>query len=382
MNLTLSLTHACNLACTYCYAGPKHQALMSEEVARRAIRLALDRARGTLILGFFGGEPLLAWDLLRRTWTLAAEAARERDVALRTVLTTNGTRADKRRAAWLAEHGVCVAVSLDGHRAMHDTHRRAAGGGSSFQAALTGLRALRSRIPAVQVLTVVTPATVGLLVEGCRWLVDEEGVGDVSVNPDYSAPWGDESAAGLADAYDGLGDLLIERYRAGRPVRLRPLDSKIVLHLKGGYADCDRCGFGQSELAVAPSGRLYPCERLIGADVCADGRYVLGDVFTGPSAERVEALRPRTRAPAPECEACPILSRCMHFCGCINAVTTGRPDLPGGMVCAHERAAVRAADRVARTLFSEANPWFMQRFYRERAPSGNTVRPTGEQALD
>ncbi|MBM4398573.1 MAG: radical SAM protein, partial [Deltaproteobacteria bacterium] len=63
MNLTLSLTHACNLACTYCYGGAKRHAVMSWDVVRRAVDIGAAAARGTLTVGFFGGEPLLAWDL-------------------------------------------------------------------------------------------------------------------------------------------------------------------------------------------------------------------------------------------------------------------------------------------------------------------------------
>src|SRR5687768_2203189 len=117
VELTLNLTHACNLGCSYCFAGEKTDRAMDPETGRKGLRLALDRAeRGdrALDLAFFGGEPLLEADLLL---TLADEAralADERRLRLRLSVTTNGTLLTPELAAALNARGFHVAVSLDG----------------------------------------------------------------------------------------------------------------------------------------------------------------------------------------------------------------------------------------------------------------------------
>jgi uncharacterized protein len=78
MDITLALTHDCNLACGYCYAGAKSRRSMSWDVASRALALAFSHAAKELQLGFFGGEPLLEWDLLCRAAEHAESLARER----------------------------------------------------------------------------------------------------------------------------------------------------------------------------------------------------------------------------------------------------------------------------------------------------------------
>src|SRR5688572_23582092 len=101
MNLTLVLTHQCNLACGYCYAGAKDQRRMDWDTAKAAIDAALATGEKKLDLSFFGGEPLLEWDMLVKATEYAEARAPEAGVRLRTLITTNGTHLTEARLAWL-----------------------------------------------------------------------------------------------------------------------------------------------------------------------------------------------------------------------------------------------------------------------------------------
>jgi len=139
MDLTLSLTHDCNLACTYCYAGPKRCMAMTIETAMRAIDFAFAIPALTRQLGFFGGEPLLEWELLRASADYAAAVAGRLGFTFKKTVTTNATLLTEDKAAWLRQNAFWLGLSIDGNRAMHDITRPLRGGGSSFDAVIRGL---------------------------------------------------------------------------------------------------------------------------------------------------------------------------------------------------------------------------------------------------
>jgi len=365
MDVSLALTHDCNLACRYCYAGAKRPGAMPWDTARAALSFAFGFRTPKLQLGFFGGEPLLAWDLLKRCTEQAETLASEQGAELRKTVTTNATLLNPERVDWLRGHAFYPALSLDGNRAMHDATRPFADGRSSFAACLRGLRLALEGFPGVEVILVPDPCNVAHLAEGVRYLAERENVLRLSVSPNFYATWDAAGLAALRLAFDAIADFYLERHRRGRPLAINVIDSKVITRLKDGYACRDRCNFGEREIAVAPSGRLYPCERLIGDDT--DHRMCIGDVWSGfDEARRREVLARRGNVNG-ECLKCGLRRRCMNWCCCINYTLTGAIDRTDGIVCFHERAAIEVADRVAAALFAERNPAFLQRFYHEPA---------------
>ena len=362
MNLTLSLTHACNLACTYCYAAPHSPRVMTWDVAKRGIDLAFaQRPRKELVLGFFGGEPLLQWPLLQQATEYACAQAHQAGIAFTPTVTTNGLLLTEDRLQWLNTNGFFPALSLDGNRAMHEAARPTVGGRSSFAASERGVRRALKVFPDLEVIAVIDPANVAHLADGVRYLGDELGVLDISLNPNFSGSWTPETFAIWDEQYRAIGAYFLERYRANRPLTINFIDIKIITHLKRGYDCADRCSFGEQEFAVAPSGRLYPCERVIGDDT--DSALCLGDVFTGiATKKRFGILAQRGNMDEP-CRTCAIQPRCMNWCGCVNYATSGAIDRTDGVLCFHERLSVEIADQLAGTLFAEQNAAFLDRFY-------------------
>jgi radical SAM protein with 4Fe4S-binding SPASM domain len=100
------------------------------------------------------------------------------------------------------------------------------------------------------------------------------------------------------------------------------------------------------ELAVAPSGRLYPCARLVGED--RGGRLVIGDVWRGPDEGAMAGVE---RGPAdPACGECAERWRCGGRCACANLAETGTTHLPGGVQCWYEQTSARIADELGHRL--------------------------------
>ncbi len=363
MDLTLSLTHNCNLGCTYCYAGPKSRRAMTRDVVDRAVEFAFSFGTDTVQLGFFGGEPLLEWDLLRYATDVTERRADHDDVTLQKTLTTNATLFNPERLAWLDEHDFFVALSVDGNRAMHEATRPMRDGSSSFDLVMDNLEMARRALRDYEVIVVPDPSNVRHLADSVAFLADDRGVGRISINPNFYIDWPDHTLAAFAEQFHIVGDYYIERFRHHRPLYVNFIDGKIITRLKDGFEHCDRCNFGEKEVAVAPSGNLYPCERLVGTD--ENEEMVIGNVVDGFDPDTRHRLLARRGNVNPDCLDCALKARCMNWCGCINYATTGHINRVHGVVCFHEQHAIEVADHVGSTLYNEANPSFLARFYHE-----------------
>lgn len=330
LDVGLVLTHACNLACTYCYTGEKKRVRMPEAVAMRAVDLAIASARASrskLQLTYFGGEPLLEAPLLLDVAARARSLAD--DVPLVMQMTTNGTLLDAALVERLGALGVHVAISIDGTKAQHEAARPLAGGGSSWETTRRGLDLLlaaRER-HGFDVVAVVDPGTVHLLGDGVRELLDL-GVDAITLNANFGGVWGERELAVLEAQLEIVAALVVAWLRRGRWVRVQPLESALRSFTETGHVVTASCGAGSRRLAVAPSGRIYGCCRAVGEDT---GKGALGHLDAG--------------LPGPS-EGC-------TGCACANAEETGDPRVAGAAQLRHDRAVERVALRLASLLSTE-----------------------------
>ncbi|MFH2005364.1 MAG: radical SAM protein [bacterium] len=360
MKLALFLNHRCNLRCDYCYNGDKFSRRMPWDIARRTIDLALSGPRRRSQVSFFGGEPLMEMDLMKRCVDYAERRAEELDRHVRFVVTTNGTLLCGERLDFLLEHGFHMGVSLDGERRAHDVYRNYPSGRSSHSRVVQNVRETVKRYPALEVIAVVDPASAGWVDEGFEYIFDC-GVRDITFNMNYEGDWTDEACDVFEAAVERLGQSYLKRIRAGHDFTCNPLDAKIITRLKEGYSCSDQCDFGCEEIAVSPTGQFYPCERLVGMD--DDPKVQIGDIWDGVDPARRDALRNAKNVIPKDCAGCVLQGRCMYWCGCVNYATTGRVDGVTGELCWMEQLFIRTADRVASTLYKEENPIFLEKYY-------------------
>lgn len=347
MNVALVLTRACNLACGYCYTGDKVKARMSPDTAASALDFALERAEasdGRLGLSFFGGEPLLEWELLADVARKAREGAELRGLTLTLQVTTNGTLLDDDRLATLCELGVHVALSHDGTQRAHDTHRTTRaerGTHAEVDAALDRLLACGRPF---DVITVVDPATLDDLADGVRGLLDR-GVTRLTLNPSWSSRWSEAQLELLERQYEQVAAYVVAWFRRGRAVAVQPFDSALVLQASGELGPPHRCDAGRARLAVAPSGNVYGCARSVRED---DGRFALGSLAGGLAAPQ----------------------GCAEGCACASLEETGDPTTPGPLQRRHDALVAAIATRIVAALEKERvgrDTW--RRTFDVRAPN-------------
>ena len=362
--LTLCLTHDCTLRCRYCYAGRKYAHAMTRETAEAAIELGLqeaaDRTCG-LDIAFFGGEPLMEWELLQHCHGYLSSRAAEMGITIRYGITTNGTLLSQDKLEWMAERNYLIGLSLDGSPAMHDTNRRFADGRGSHAAVREALERINS-IPTLRskVICVVNPANHLYLREGVRWLSKHYG-GEIGLNFDYWSEWTDEQFDSLTQELEGMVSDLTDTYRNGQPVRLEAIDGKIRSHLYENAGFCNHCHIGEQEIAVSVDGKLFPCSRMVG--VGDEPEITFGDVRSGIDRARQHYYIATRGNATPECRICTLRHRCTNTCGCTNYAGTGTINQVSPFLCNLQQTLIRLADSMAETLYQEKNSAFMNKFY-------------------
>jgi uncharacterized protein len=330
--LVLMVNHACNLRCTYCYTGRKFHRAMPGELAHRAIQRALAsiRPNGTLELGFFGGEPLIEAELICNLTEFASAEAASRHIDVACSVTTNGTLAAG--AAWelLTRDDIDLTISFDGLPKVHDRHRVSSDGSPTSRLVLATIERLVERDRAFRVIVVVRPDNLEEIAESIVFL-NERGVRYVDLSLDLWTRWSVDDITCLGKAIKLCGKL----WRAGLPDRgISWFDEKAAELCDAQKQATARCGFGRGEIAVAPSGRMYPCERLIGEDRDEDPMQ-LGHVVDCGDFLAIHANSARDND---ECNACAMQGVCNTNCRCSNYVRTKDIRSPDALLCAWNQA--------------------------------------------
>ena len=357
MTLFISLTHNCQLRCNYCYAGKKYHKPISKETILKSIEFILNFPMRELTFGFFGGEPLLEWELLQFATYEMEKRAKEKGVVVKKTFTTNGILLDDEKVTWLREHAFYMVISLDGNEQMHNTHRVYADSNNSFNDVKTAILTLQKQYTSKEysVISVVTPQNIIYLNDSIKYLHKELNVKKIHLALNYFTQWGEETK-NYTKIYHTLGEYVIEQYRQNEEISIDIIDEKILTELEG----CASCSFAEKKISVAPSGNIYPCERLIGED---NGELSIGNVYSGFNLSKRNELISQRGNSNEECKTCELKERCTNSCGCTNYTLTNSISTTNGVVCFFQKLFIEVADNVASTLYKEKNEMFLKKFY-------------------
>jgi len=324
--VTLMVNHACNLRCAYCYTGRKFDSAMSWEVGVAAIHRALRSTAdsGLVEVAFFGGEPLVESARILDWMAYARNAAAPVNQRVRFSVTTNGTITSKEAWCVMRTADLLLTVSHDGLPAMHDRHRTdAAGRGTSHLVESTILSLISDgRNPVINL--VVRPDTLDSVPAGLTHL-HALGVEQVNLSLDVWTSWTASDGTRLEECVTRAADLWLQ-WLPGFSINWFDVKAAELAGLKSTEATV-RCGFGAGEIAIAPSGNLYPCERLIGEDRSDNPSRLPGHALDGGDFLNL--------SPAP-------FSRCDTGCRCSNFIRTGDVNRPDGLLCRLNKATTRA----------------------------------------
>ena len=292
--LCLHIAHDCNLACRYCFAkeGEYNQSkreLMSYEVGKRALDFLVENSgsRHNLEVDFFGGEPLMNFDVIKALVKYGRSIEEEKNKKFRFTLTTNGVLLNDEILDFANKEMSNLVLSIDGRKEIHDKMRPFRGGQGSYDKIVDKFKHAADSRDQMNYYVRGTFTRNNLdFSEDVKHLADL-GFEQISVEPvvaesteEYAIR--EEDIPFILDQYDKLALDLLERKKNGKPVNF----FHFMIDLTGGPCVAKRlsgCGSGTEYLSVTPTGDLYPCHQFVGKD-----EFKLGDVYTGITNREVQ----------------------------------------------------------------------------------------------
>ena len=284
--LCLHIAHTCNLTCDYCFAAQGNfcgkQGLMSLEVGKRAIDFLIENSgkRRNLEVDFFGGEPLMNFDVVKEIVAYARSIEKAHDKNFRFTLTTNGMLIDDDVIEFANKECHNVVLSLDGRKEVHDRLRKTASGKGSYDIIVPKFQKLvASRGGQGYYMRGTFTHNNPDFTEDILHMLDL-GFQELSMEPVVCAPddpyaLTDEDMKTVCAQYEILAKEMIRRRKAGNGFTFY----HYMIDLTGGpciYKRISGCGSGTEYFAVTPWGDLYPCHQFVG-----DEAYCVGNIFDG-----------------------------------------------------------------------------------------------------
>ncbi|MDO5127559.1 MAG: thioether cross-link-forming SCIFF peptide maturase [Eubacteriales bacterium] len=285
--LCLHIAHDCNLACQYCFAdegeyhGQKRE-LMTLEVGKRALDFLIENSgnRVNLEVDFFGGEPLMNFDVVKEIVAYGRMREKEAGKNFRFTLTTNGVLLNDDVIEFCNREISNVVLSLDGRKEIHDLMRPTRNGKGSYDVVVPKFQEFVSRRGDKSYYVRGTFTRNNLdFTEDFKHMADL-GFKEISIEPVVTPDCNsyairEEDIDRICEEYDKLALDIIERHKHGKPVTF----FHYMLDLNGGpcvYKRLSGCGSGTEYLAVTPTGELYPCHQFVGTE-----EFKLGDIYNG-----------------------------------------------------------------------------------------------------
>ncbi len=360
---TWFVTSRCNLACSYCFTRfnpdfPREDSTV--EVGRAIVDLLLmNSAQGQVGLGFFGGEPLLRFDLIREVVGYAEAQAKKARKSFVFSVTTNGTLMDAEIARWLRDQHIQPLISLDG-MPHADSKRLFPDGGPSAEMALQHAQEALDAGLQVTIRWSLHPEHLRYVAADLKALV-RLGFDVIALDPIYEAAWTDDALALYEQQLEDVGRFYVSCLRRGRRITVKPIDEGLTMFALD-EKQRTRCGTATGGVGVGPDGRLYPCHRYV-----TRMGPVIGDVFNGwddVALSRAQAWDVNRVHPADgsSCADCPVSLRCPGGgCLCVNLDLCGDIYAAPGIYCRLQRINQRVANDVAFVLHAEKNAIFQDK---------------------
>ena len=284
--LCLHIAHDCNLACRYCFAeeGEYHgrRALMSLEVGKKALDflIANSGSRRNLEVDFFGGEPLMNWDVVKQLVEYGRSLEKSNNKKFRFTLTTNGILLNDEILEFVNKEMGNIVLSIDGRKEINDKMRPFRGGQGSYDIIVPKFQKVAESRDQMNYYVRGTFTHNNLDFSKDVLHLADLGFKQISVEPVVAQPTDDyaireEDLPILKEEYDKLAVEMIKRKKEGKAFNF----FHFMIDLQGGPCVAKRlsgCGSGTEYLAVTPWGDLYPCHQFVGNE-----KFLMGNVDTG-----------------------------------------------------------------------------------------------------
>lgn len=308
--LCLHVAHTCNLNCSYCFASQgKYQgerALMSFETGKRALDFLIENSgsRRNLEVDFFGGEPLMNWDVVKKLVKYGREVEKEAGKNFRFTLTTNGVLVDDEVIDFCNDEMHNVVLSLDGRKEVHDKFRVDYAGKGSYDTILPKFKKFVEKRGDRNyymrgTFTHYNPDFTNDIFHMADLGFTELSMEPVVCAPDDPSALTEEDIKTVFEQYEILAKEMIRRQKNGNGFTFY----HYMIDLQNGpciYKRLSGCGSGTEYLAVTPWGDLYPCHQFVG-----DEDYLMGNIYDGvTNTELREKFRKCNIYSRPDCADC------------------------------------------------------------------------------
>ena len=290
--ICLHVAHACNMDCGYCFAGKGEyhgeRAIMSLETGKKALDFLVENSkdRKNLEVDFFGGEPLLNWDVCKELVKYGRELEKTHNKNFRFTLTTNGLLVNDDVIDFCNKEMSNVVLSLDGMKKTHDNMRKTPSGEGTYDLIIDKFKEFADRRG--QKDYYVRGTYTGYNKDFADDLIEIANLGfkELSMEPVVCKPeepyaLKDEDLPQLKENYEKLALEMLKRYKEGNGFNFY----HYTIDLTGGPCIAKRisgCGVGTEYVAITPGEKIYPCHQFVG-----DDDFLMGTLDTGITNEAV-----------------------------------------------------------------------------------------------
>ncbi len=327
--LCLHIAHTCNLNCAYCFASQGkyngERAVMSFEVGKQALDylVANSGTRRNLEVDFFGGEPLMNFQVVKDLVKYARSIEKEAGKNFRFTLTTNGMLIDDDVIEFANREMSNVVLSLDGRKEIHDKYRVDYVGNGSWERIVPKFqRLVKARDGKNYYMRGTFTHENPDFLKDIQQMLDlgfrELSMEPVVTSPDDPSALTESDLTVVMEQYEKLAELMIQKDKERDPFTFY----HYMIDLTGGpciYKRISGCGSGTEYMAVTPWGDLYPCHQFVG-----DDRFKLGDIWTGVTNHEIQDEFMSCNVYAhPECQDCWARLYCSGGCAANAYHATG-----------------------------------------------------------
>jgi len=370
-DISLFLTEDCNLACDYCFVNkePQHIDL---QTAKNAIIFLLEHSGNAKEVScwFFGGEPLVKFDIIKELVPWGIQEALKYGKRIRFGATTNGTLLTDEVLLFWKQYNLGLLLSVDGDEETQDRHRKTKVGTGSFALLKDKLPKIISLFPGVTARMTFDTETVQNLHHNFKWAV-EQGFTTIAQLHVIEDDWQEEHLEIMKNELYKIADDYINLYRQGRPIDYKIFDDYIPIHANPSKErPISGCGRANGSIGVSVQGKLFPCHRFVTIKNEDIDKFIIGDIYKGIDYEKLEYVKtfstqvitPNKKMPYKDCFDCPGVQICIGGCIAANYQHMGKPNEPPFGQCAVVPIWYEVAGYVYKTLLFEKNRIFYQKF--------------------
>lgn len=347
--MCLHISHDCNLRCKYCFASTGDfgtgRKLMPLETAKAAIDFLLEKSVGreNLELDFFGGEPLMNFDVVKQTVAYARSKEKEYGKNFRFTITTNGMLLDDDAIDFINKEMYNVVLSIDGRKEVNDRMRVRADGNGSYDRIVKNFKKLVEKRGDKEWYVRGTYTKYNLDFSEDVFHLYDQGFDQISVEPVVEDPKveyaiTEEDLDRICEEYDRLADRLMELKKNGGFLNF----FHFMIDLEQGPCVIKRlrgCGSGNEYVSITPDGDIYPCHQFVGHE-----EYCMGNIEEGTFNEEIKKEFAGAHVYSkPSCQKCWAKFYCSGGCNANNYIYNGDIHKVHEMSCKIQRKRLESA---------------------------------------